>query len=88
MDGSLQAIFEYLNNYFHEFNFSETKDIHYFESLSEDFPQLSVIDELKTFHAWALDTKNNLTHPRTSFRRWMKRTENWSTKSSLPSWRE
>jgi hypothetical protein len=61
----------YLQQWFPDFGYRPSDDL-FFESLGQEFPNLSLLAELKAFHAWCLDRpRGQALNYRLSFRKWL-----------------
>jgi len=61
----------YLQQWFPEFSYRPPDDL-FFQALEQDFPDLSLLAELKAFHAWCLDRPSHKTlNYRLAFRKWL-----------------
>lgn len=64
-----------LQQWFPEFGYRSQDDL-FFHSLEEEFSGLSLLAQLKTFHAWCLDQPRHKTlHYRLAFRKWLTRAQ-------------
>ena len=68
----MSDFFEYLKRHFHEYGFEADKDARFFNILLESFPGANLLDELRAFHIWTLDTNINSTY-RSRFYKWLQK---------------
>jgi len=65
------AIRDYLNTWFPEFNYRPRDDL-FFASLAAEFPRLDLPAQFRTFHAWCLDRHDfHRLNFRLCFRKWL-----------------
>lgn len=72
MSSKLNNLLYFSSSYFEGYPYCSSKDPGYFELLLEEFPELDLLQELKTYYAWTLDIEG--TKPlfyRTMFRLWL-----------------
>ena len=78
IDPATQFILDYLEHQLPGYPFLRAADTLFVEELQRDFPQLNILEEIKTFR-WYFDddlSVNKRTH-RASLRRWLARSKDW-----------
>ena len=68
----MNDLLDYLKNHFQEYDFHPHRDPRYFNILAECFPNANLLDELRAFHIWTLDT-NITSNYRSRFYRWLQK---------------
>lgn len=69
----LAPILVYLKEHFSGYPYDDSKDPAYFSRLLEDFCDLNILEELKSYHAWTLDQPaEKKIFYRSRFRSWLK----------------
>lgn len=85
----LDQLLSYLKLEFDTYPYHVEKDPKYFSRLIAEFPDLDLDDELRQYHAWALDQPDHKKiYYRSRFRSWLKTSLQFKTSSvpELPHW--
>lgn len=78
IDPTTHDILDYLEHHLPGYPFLRATDTLFVEELQRDFPQLDLLEEIKTFR-WYFDdhlSSKKRTH-RASLRRWLARSKDW-----------
>jgi hypothetical protein len=76
VDPYTDRVLDYLEHHLPGYPFLKSTDVLFVQELQRDFPELDILEEIKTFRWYFDDLASKKTH-RAALRRWISRSKDW-----------